>query len=265
MIAGGFSHNFWIVCTLTIRFSPEDDYPLIIAANRDELYSRPSVMPAIIESDPVFFAPRDIEAGGTWIGINEYGLLAAITNVWVETTGGGMSPGPGGDRSRGLLTVDILHSKTLKQATEMLHEKIAKFQYQYFNLLIASGEGLAVFTYAGKLEGGGISASSAVINNQPYQKSNKSQSTILPFPKTGNERHRWVKDVQSSLSKHPEVCKHSDPYGTRCSQIIAISRRNENSITPLSPDRFWFADGSPCKTPFADLTQHISWNHIKLD
>jgi|TARA_B100000315_G_scaffold258691_1_gene311709 hypothetical protein len=253
------------MCTLTVRFAPEDDYPVIIAANRDEFYNRFSAMPAIIETDPLIFAPKDMEAGGTWIGINEYGLLAAITNVWVETDSGGMSPGPDGDRSRGLLTVDILHSKTLEQAAEMLHENITKFQYQYFNLLIASNKGFAVFCYTGKLEGGEISDSATVINNQPYQRLDGSQSTILPFPKTENEERGWIKNIQSSLSRHPDICKHLDLYGTCCSQIIAISHRNETSISPLFPDKFWFAGGSPCETPFADLTQYISWNHVKLD
>ena len=253
------------MCTLTVRFTPEGDYPLVISANRDELYSRASVSPEMIETDPLIFAPRDMGAGGTWIGINKYGLLAAITNVWVETDGGGMSPGPEGDRSRGFLTVDVLHSKNLEQAAEMLYENITKFQYQYFNLLIASSKGLAVFTHSGKFEGGEISDSTTVINNKPYQRSDGGQSAILPFPKTENDRKSWIKDIQSSLSRHPEVCKHSDLYGTRSSQIAAISRRNEKSITPLLPDRFWFADGSPCKTPFSDLTQHISWNHVKLD
>ncbi len=60
---------------------PDSDYPLVVAANRDEFYHRPSTSPTAICSDPLIVAPRDLEAGGTWFGVNGKGLVAAITNI----------------------------------------------------------------------------------------------------------------------------------------------------------------------------------------
>src|SRR6266536_3537682 len=57
-----------------------ENYPLIIAANRDEHYDRPSAPPALLNTQPKIIAGRDLRAGGTWLGVNETGLIAGILN-----------------------------------------------------------------------------------------------------------------------------------------------------------------------------------------
>ena len=68
------------VCTLVFAWQVFPDAPVVAAANRDELLDRPSEPPSVIEEEPGVVAPRDAEAGGTWIGYNEHGVLVAITN-----------------------------------------------------------------------------------------------------------------------------------------------------------------------------------------
>ncbi|MGH7783160.1 MAG: NRDE family protein, partial [Candidatus Binatia bacterium] len=69
-----------------------------MAANRDEHYDRPSAAPAILCHDPVILAGRDLRAGGTWLGINQHGLVIGILNR--RTTTGTIAQSK--YRSRGL-------------------------------------------------------------------------------------------------------------------------------------------------------------------
>jgi uncharacterized protein with NRDE domain len=68
------------VCTLALYFRVVDDYPLVIAANRDEHYDRASMEPHLWRTNPVILAGKDLLAGGTWLGVNQHGLMAGILN-----------------------------------------------------------------------------------------------------------------------------------------------------------------------------------------
>ena len=64
------------MCVLICRVGEQP----LLAANRDERYERPFVAPALWEAPTPFWAPRDEEEGGTWIGVNRNGLIVGITN-----------------------------------------------------------------------------------------------------------------------------------------------------------------------------------------
>ena len=91
------------MCTLVIAWQALSDAPVAVAANRDEALDRPSSPPSVREGDPRVVAPRDDEAGGTWIGYNERGLFVGLSNRWTDE-------GPEGERSRGLLVDDLLRT-----------------------------------------------------------------------------------------------------------------------------------------------------------
>lgn len=119
------------MCTLTIAWQVFDDAPVVVAANRDEGFDRPSEPPAKIEDDPAVVAPRDAKAGGTWIGYNEYGLFVGITNRWVT--------GLEGERSRGLLVRDALRQESAEAALELVEDAVNAHEYEGFNLVVADG------------------------------------------------------------------------------------------------------------------------------
>jgi uncharacterized protein with NRDE domain len=91
------------VCTLVIAWQVLADAPVAVAANRDEALARPAEPPELIEGDPAIVAPRDAEAGGTWLGYNDRRLLVGLSNRWTEAE-------IAGERSRGLLVRDLLGS-----------------------------------------------------------------------------------------------------------------------------------------------------------
>lgn len=68
------------MCILFIAIAQHPDYPLIVAANRDEYYARPSEQMHFWQDHSEVLAGRDKQAGGTWLGINRNGQFAAVTN-----------------------------------------------------------------------------------------------------------------------------------------------------------------------------------------
>ena len=68
------------MCLILISYLNHPDYPLIVASNRDEFYSRPSLPTAYWSDTPGILAGRDLEHGGTWLGVTREGRFAALTN-----------------------------------------------------------------------------------------------------------------------------------------------------------------------------------------
>lgn len=68
------------MCLVTFACRVHPDYPLIVLANRDELYSRPSMPVHFWQDHPAVIGGRDLEQGGTWLGLNRNGHFATLTN-----------------------------------------------------------------------------------------------------------------------------------------------------------------------------------------
>lgn len=68
------------MCIAFLAVDSHPRYPLIVLANRDELFARPTQAMARWEGRPTIIAGRDLQAGGTWMGVNELGHLALLTN-----------------------------------------------------------------------------------------------------------------------------------------------------------------------------------------
>jgi len=119
------------MCTLVILRRADDDWPVIIAANRDEMIGRPALPPGRHWPDrPEVVAGLDRLAGGSWLGINDWGVAAAVLN----RTG---SLGPAeGLRSRGELVLEALdHADAVEAAAALSHLDPAA--YRTFNLIVA--------------------------------------------------------------------------------------------------------------------------------
>jgi len=122
------------MCTLVAACGLWPHTPLVVAANRDELLDRPSAPPGPYEAgNRRAFAPRDLRAGGSWIGVNEVGLFVGITNRYLARR-------PGETRSRGLLVRDALACGSAREAAD-LAGAVAPADYDGFHLLLADAEG----------------------------------------------------------------------------------------------------------------------------
>lgn len=68
------------MCLIFVAFNQHPDYPLIIAANRDEYFNRPTLPLGFWEENPNILAGKDLQAGGTWMGVTQSGYFALLTN-----------------------------------------------------------------------------------------------------------------------------------------------------------------------------------------
>lgn len=122
------------MCLIVFAWRPGHALPLIVAANRDEFYARPTQALGAWEDAPGVHAGRDLEAGGTWLGIGPQGRFAALTNI--------RDPGqPLGPRSRGELVAAYLQGEL---GVEAYLDQVAgrSGQYSGFNLLVGDARQL---------------------------------------------------------------------------------------------------------------------------
>ncbi|MCP4334446.1 MAG: NRDE family protein [Gammaproteobacteria bacterium] len=122
------------MCLILFAWRKHADYPLIVIANRDEFYARPT-RDAHWWDDADILAGRDLEAGGTWLGLNRRGHFAAVTNVREP---GGMKPGK---KTRGDLTRDYLAGSDSAEAY-LQGLRVRDQDYAGFNLLLGDSRGL---------------------------------------------------------------------------------------------------------------------------
>jgi uncharacterized protein with NRDE domain len=120
------------------------DYPLLVAANRDEQYDRPSAPPRLLDNRPRVIAGRDLRAGGTWLGINEHGVVAAMLNRRINSHN---VPFPGA-RSRGLLCMDLLARRSVEEAQSFMRDH--QVSYNPFTALVADRSDAHVSYNVGK-------------------------------------------------------------------------------------------------------------------
>ena len=117
------------MCILFLAINQHPDHPLIICANRDEFYKRPTLGAHFWPNKPHLLAGKDLQAGGSWLGVNTHQQFAAITNI---RTGSKQSPAK---KSRGELVTLALEPNSfidinwLKQHSD---------EYNPFNLIYGS-------------------------------------------------------------------------------------------------------------------------------
>lgn len=92
------------MCLIALAWQAHPDYPLIVMANRDEFYRRPTAPARFWPEAPQMLAGRDLAAGGTWLGVTREGRFAALTNYRDPAA-------PLGERSRGLLVSTFLQGQ----------------------------------------------------------------------------------------------------------------------------------------------------------
>jgi uncharacterized protein with NRDE domain len=133
------------MCLLVFAHRACPGYPLLLAANRDEFHARPTAASAFWEEHPDVLAGRDLEQGGTWMGVTRSGRFAAVTN-YRDPARTAAAP-----RSRGELPLDFL---TGTQEPHAYLNALAgrATEYAGFNLLVGDDRNLWYFTNSDDLE-----------------------------------------------------------------------------------------------------------------
>jgi uncharacterized protein with NRDE domain len=125
------------VCLILFAWRAHPRYPLVLAANRDEFHERPTAAADFWPRPPGLLAGRDLQAGGTWLGVTRDGRIAAVTNFREP-----LSPEPPLERSRGDLVTCFLvgEQAPLTHAQALL---ASASSFRGFNLLLGDRNGLA--------------------------------------------------------------------------------------------------------------------------
>ena len=123
------------MCLILLAWQAHPDYPLVVAANRDEFFARPTASAAFWKESPQVLAGRDLEAGGSWLGVSRSGRFAALTNYREGVQKTVNSP------SRGALVADFLTGSSDPEA--YLAELAAHgANYNGFNLFVGDHQRL---------------------------------------------------------------------------------------------------------------------------
>jgi len=118
------------MCLILFAWQAHPRYPLVVAANRDEFHDRPTAAAEFWNDTPNILAGKDLQAGGTWLGINRNGRFAAISN-YREAQFKTSEP----EYSRGHLVRDFLLENSAPEAhAECLQTRAGR--YRGFNLLL---------------------------------------------------------------------------------------------------------------------------------
>jgi uncharacterized protein with NRDE domain len=253
------------MCTLALYFQEFTNYPLIVAANRDEFFTRPSAPPEIMAYNPAILAGKDLLAGGTWLGVNEYGLVAGILNRRSDAERDASAV-----RSRGLLCLEVLKAKDPVHACSFLSRERGS-SYRPFNLLIANAEAAYVGynseekIHCSKLPKGlHVFSNTSVHESQPAKIENA--HTLFERAKeqflAGKDLHYWIAALKQVLSDHTSgkdftnpkdaICVHTEAYGTVSSSLI-FYEASERLF------HMYYAPGPPCREDYgASLSIRIN-------
>lgn len=210
------------MCIVAVAHLASRRYPLIVAANRDERHARPSE-PADWWAGPgSVLAGRDLEAGGTWLGITGSGRFAAVTNIF---EGGS----PKAERSRGALVADFLEG-TAPPSDYVTAVAAAGSAFGPFNLIVCEGRGLGFVSNrnaSGMLENG-IHVFS---NNAPGLQWGKVEvlAAAIGRAETQDDLTEYLIETLSGPAARGPVEQAADSlfvvgdtFGTRCTTVLTI-------------------------------------------
>ena len=250
------------MCILALYFQVIRDCPLLVAANRDEFVHRPSAPPDVLCAAPWVFGGKDLQAGGTWLGINGSGMFAGILN-----RRSGDKRGKTGKRSRGLLCLDLLKGREPGEAVEILKRERGGL-YDPFNLVFANtSEAYVAHNNGEDIECLNLAAGVHVVGNvalydPPGAKNGRAlelftaalnSMTGVSVTPAQVDPLAAVRRLRGVLSDHgldkamdnprEAICVHRGEYGTVSSSVL-LHRQGAEAFD------YFHAAGPPCRNDY---------------
>jgi uncharacterized protein with NRDE domain len=235
------------MCLLALFYRVVDDAPLVVGANREEFYNRPADPPRILEGPARAVAGMDRMASGTWLGVNEGGLVVAVTNRPRSQ----LPPQP---RSRGLLARDLLGCRSAREAIDLATRELDQGRYAGCNILCADTERLVVFQAGDWLRIQHLPPGLHVLTNGDI---NDSRDARLAYV-LGSLQQQSCQTAEECLDAlrqlcaqrgngHPPICLHGKARGTVSSTLLVLR-------SPLRKSTYLHAQGPPDRTPYQDYS-----------
>ena len=238
------------MCLIFVAIDSHPDFPIIIAANRDEFYQRPTAAAQYWSSNPEILAGKDLQAGGTWLGVNRNADFAAITN-FREVENVNYSS------SRGELTTHFLQHQELAEFSAYLSEHGQEFSG--FNCIFGKlGLNSKLHYYSNRqntlipLTSGIYGLSNALLDENWFKvEAGKAQiETLFDKPFCHEQWFAFLRDeTQAQNQQLPNTgipiateqllssrFIHSQDYGTRCSTLITVDQQGQLQFCERSYD-----------------------------
>jgi len=259
------------MCTSVILFRKKHNWPLIIGSNRDEALSRKSKFPRRHWPNlyPQIIGGLDVKERGTWIALNDHGLVCIIHNRQLEKDNKLIK------KSRGQIILNLLNFDNIQVALEYL-QMLNLEHYNGFNIILAS----STYCYWGKhisvekkikikeLDEGISVITDKDLNDLMDKKTNyylnKFSQSSIPDPSKKNwltwELLLSTKTIKDQTKPEEAICfiNKKINYGTRSGSLIAISNNFSNKQTRY-PIIFRSTKKSPSKSSFIDV--ELGLNH----
>jgi uncharacterized protein with NRDE domain len=236
------------MCLLALFFRAVEDAPLVVGANREERYDRPGEPPHILEGPCRAVAGTDPQAGGTWLGVNEHGVLVAVTNRPKHEV-------PAQPRSRGLLVRDLLlNSRRAADAVQSALHELKPERYAGCNLLFADRERAVVLHGGDWMSLWPLPPGIHVLSNHDInQEGDARVGHALAW--LGQRDYRSSSDCLAALKQlcgqrggeAPPICLDKGDRGTVSSSLIVLGRTLAHSV-------YLHAQGPPDRTPYEDYS-----------
>jgi uncharacterized protein with NRDE domain len=236
------------MCFIGLFFHARSDTSIVACANREEAYARGGEPPGIIsQRNCHVIAGRDPIAGGTWLGINEHGLLVAVTNRSKKQI-------PTNPRSRGLLALDLLDCPNTRVAAACGTAELSRHIYGGCNLLLADYQAACVIHGGDLLQVQPLSPglhllAAGDIDDQRDPRLSFARDWLRD--RDNSSLDRLLADLQLLCAirgtNSPAMCIHGPSSGTVSSTIVALR-------PSLSASIYLHAQGPPDVTPFADYS-----------
>ena len=245
------------MCLILLAWRVHPDYPLVVAANRDEFFARPTAPAGFWADAPEIFAGRDLEAGGTWLGATRRGRFAALTNYRDPARIRRGTP------SRGELVAAFLQGEAAP-ADYVARLRPRAGDYNGFNLLVGDGRDMHYFSNVAEESGhiGPLAPNVYGLSNHlldtPWPKVARGKSALtaaldaLPeaeplfellrddhqaadeeLPRTGVSLE-WERLLSAAFIRSPA-------YGTRSSTVVLRDTAGNTTFI----EQTWDRDGGP--------------------
>lgn len=238
------------MCLLGIAFKLYEDAPLLVLANREEFFARPSAGPQIFARNaetPAWLGGVDLLAGGTWLGVNEWGVLVAVTNRPEQ------SP-PENPPSRGWLCRSLLAHRDSVSALAVALPELDGNRYAGCNLLIADRANAFVIEAGDTVKMSPLEPGLHLLANGPLNAADdlrirrvRREFEVATLA-TADEWLREARQIcqETGEGTEPAICLVGSDRGTVSSTVLAIGQN-------LATSQYWYAAGPPNAVPYEDF------------
>jgi uncharacterized protein with NRDE domain len=245
------------MCLFSVIFQTIPGCPVFVFANREESPDRASSPPAIRNaknSSGAWLGGTDLKAGGTWLGTNRVGVVAAVTNRRKSSLAAHL-------KSRGLLCRDLLEQGSLEEAEAEFHRQWKSESFAGFNLILISRERGVIVSAADDLHIQPLTPGPHAITNGEWddphdRRINRVLGLVSEFQKSYPSVEDWISQARHVCGLGEEtggdaVCiPCTKGWGTVSASVIAVTDDPQNA-------RYLHAAGSPAVTPFEDYSCEI--------